>query len=66
MTLRKKILETLDQEKKLSMNEIAEHLGYARLTNTLREVLNEMIREGTIFYLYPEKPNSRNQKVCRH
>ena len=46
------------------MNELASELGYARLTNTMRNILHEMIKSGEICYLYPEKPKSRNQKIC--
>lgn len=47
----------------MSTNEIAYALGYKKLTDTLRAVVNEMIDIGELSYLYPNKPKSRNQKV---
>ena len=46
------------------MNELAAELGYAKLTNTLRRAVNDMLETGEIYYLYPDKLQSRNQKVC--
>ena len=43
--------------------EIAAALGYKRRTNALREVVNGMLEAGVATYLYPEKPNSRKQKI---
>ena len=62
--LRSAILAILHDQGNRSMNELAAELGYTRLTNTLREVLHEMLSSGEICYLYPEKPQSRNQKIC--
>lgn len=50
----------------MSSNEIASALGYKKITDTLREVINEMLASGDVFYLYPDKPKSRNQKICLH
>ena len=47
----------------MSTNEVASALGYKKLTDTLRSVVNEMIDSGEVSYLYPEKPKSRNQKI---
>jgi len=58
------IIATLNREGNLSMNEIAESLGYAALTNTVRDVVKELFKESMVAYLYPDKPRSRNQKVC--
>ena len=61
--LRQLTEEALRDKGELSMNELASELGYARLTNTLREVVHEMIDEGKAQYLYPDKPRSRNQRI---
>ena len=58
------ILETLREKGNLSMNELATQMGYARLTNTQRKIINEMLEAGEVRYLYPDKPKSRNQKIC--
>ena len=57
------IIELLNAQGDLSTNEIASALGYKRRTNTLRAVVTEMLENGEIAYLYPDKPNSRNQKI---
>lgn len=62
--IRELVLETLEREGNLSMNELAAALGYARLTNTMRDVVKEMLEAGEVAYLYPENPRSRNQKIC--
>lgn len=58
------IIELLNTQGNLSTNEIASALGYKRRTNTLRAVISEMLETGEVAYLYPDKPNSRNQKIC--
>ena len=45
------------------MNELAVELGYKNLNNTLRTVVKEMLESGEAEYLYPDKPNSRKQKI---
>ena len=62
--LRVMITKLLSEQGNMSANEIAAALGYKRLTNTLRTVVIEMLRSGEVVYLYPDKPNSRNQKLC--
>ena len=61
--LKKLVLEALKQKGDLSMNELAVELGYKSLNDTLRAVVKEMLEVGEVTYLYPDKPNSRNQKV---
>lgn len=46
------------------MSELAAELGYKSLNDTLRAVVKEMLEVGEVTYLYPDKPNSRNQKIC--
>ena len=58
------IIQLLKEQGNLSTNEIAVALGYRRLTNTLRAIVSEMLKTGEVVYLYPEKPKSRNQKIC--
>ena len=57
------IIEALIQKRELSMNELAVELGYKNLNNTLRTVVKEMLESGEAEYLYPDKPNSRKQKI---
>jgi ATP-dependent DNA helicase RecG len=57
------ILETLAQKGNKSANELAKELGYRRLNDTLRAVIGELLESGDIAYLYPDKPNCRNQKL---
>lgn len=62
--VRRLVLAILEQKDKLSMGELAAELGYARLNNTLRSVVKELREDGEVSYLYPDKPNSRKQKIC--
>ena len=58
------VLDILKKNGNMSSNEVAIALGYSKLTDTLREVISEMISSGDVTYLYPDKPRSRNQKIC--
>ena len=61
--LKKLIITVLRENGPMSMNELAAETGYAKLNNTMRDVIHEMIETGEVQYLYPDKPRSRNQKV---
>ena len=62
--LKEMIVGVLKTEGNLSMNEIAISLGYTKLTNTIRGIINDMIDTGEAAYLYPDAPRSRKQKIC--
>ena len=53
----------LEKDGGMSVNELASRIGYSRTTNTLREIVNDMVRAGEAEYLYPDKPTSRNQEI---
>ena len=61
--LREIVQSTLREKGPMSMNELAMEAGYAKLNNTMREVIHEMIDNGAAQYLYPDQPRSRNQKI---
>ena len=60
----KMVLKALAGGRKLSTNEVAAALGYKKTTDTLRSVVDSLIKAGKLAYLYPDKPRSRNQKLC--
>ena len=62
--IKKFVIEVLRNKGDLSTNEIAHVLGYKRRTDTLRDAISELLESGEVVYLYPDKPNSRNQKIC--
>ena len=62
--IRNLIIDALESGGNQSMNELASALGYAKLTNTVRNVINEMLEAGDVTYLYPDMPKNRNQKIC--
>ena len=62
--LRGLISDLLARQGNMSANEIAYVLGYKTLNNTVRAVVNDMLKSGEVTYLYPDKPKSRNQKIC--
>lgn len=47
----------------LSMRELSAQLGYAKLTDSVRLIVKEMIEKGEAEYLYPNKANNPNQKI---
>ena len=51
------------RQKELSMREIAAQLGYAKLTDTVRTIVKELLDSGVAEYSYPEKTNNPNQKI---
>ena len=61
--LRELALNALAEHESMSVSEIADTLGYKKASDSLRKVVKEMIESGEIVYLYPDKPNSRKQKV---
>ena len=58
------ILDALKKHGDLSTGELAEILGYKKLNDSIRSALKELLDAGTVHYLYPDKPNSRKQKIC--
>ena len=61
--IREEMLALLSHHEELSASEIASKLGYSKVTDTLRAVIGDLLSDGIIKYLIPEKPNSRNQKL---
>lgn len=62
--LKDEILAVLKQYGPLSANEAAVKLGYGKATSTVSKAVKELMEEGKIVYLEPEKVRSRNQKLC--
>lgn len=61
--IREEVLALLSSHKELSASEIASKLGYSKVTDTLRSIISDLLSDGTIKYLIPDKPTSRNQKL---
>ena len=62
--LKSLILTVLQEKGSLSVNQLSSELGYARRTPMIKQVIRQMIEDGELAYLYPDKPNSRRQKIC--
>ena len=45
------------------MREIAAQLGYAKLTDTVRTIVKELLENGEDEYSYPANTNNPNQKI---
>ena len=58
------IINILKEKGNMSTNEIASELGYKKLNDITRFVVNKLIESKNVAYLYPDKPRSRNQKLC--
>lgn len=58
------VVFALEQNGDLSSSELAAELGYTKVTAALAKAIKELMAEGAIAYLEPEKVRSRNQKLC--
>ena len=58
------ILGALEKNGEMSMGELSAKLGYKKLNDAIRNAVKELLDSGDVHYLYPDKPNSRNQKIC--
>lgn len=47
----------------LSARELSAQLGYAKLNDTVRSVVKELIDNGKAQYLFPDAANNPNQKI---
>lgn len=62
--LREQIIGLLKENGNMSTSELASSLGYKKTNDTMRDVINELLSSKKVVYLYPDKPKSRNQKIC--
>lgn len=62
--LKNLILTALEQNGNLSSSELAKAIGYSKVTDAVSRSIKELMAEGKIEYLEPEKKHSRNQKIC--
>lgn len=58
------ILNTLAQQGNLSSFELAQAMGYTKVTSTVSKAIRELIDEKKVIYLEPDKKHSKNQKLC--
>ena len=58
-----KIIETLENSKSMSANEIAKHIGYSKATDNVYKAVKELVDDGLVEYSDPDNLNSRNQKL---
>lgn len=58
------VLSTLEEKGNLSSKELAVEMGYAKLNASVVKAIKELMSEGRIVYLEPDKVRSRNQKIC--
>ena len=59
----KQLITVALRQDDLSMRELSAQLGYAKLTDSVRLIVKEMIEKGEAEYLYPDKANNPNQKI---
>lgn len=62
--LREQIIGLLKENGNMSTSELESSLGYKKTNDTMRDVINELLSSKKVVYLYPDKPKSRNQKIC--
>ena len=61
--LKELVVVALTENGNLSTSELASELGYTKVTSTLSKALKDLMAEGIVQYLEPEKVRSRNQKL---
>lgn len=62
--LKELAVAALREQGPLSTSELALALGYQKITSALYNGLKELMAEGVVRYSEPEKPRSKNQKLC--
>jgi len=58
------VIEALEREGDLSSTEIAIAIGYKKLTASVSNAIKDLMIDGKVVYLEPDKIHSRNQKIC--
>ena len=61
--LKELVVAALSERGHLSTSELASELGYTKVTSTLSKAIKELMEEGRVQYIEPEKLRSRNQKL---
>ena len=59
------IIDTLAKHGELSSSELAEVMGYTKITDALGKAIKQLLSSGRIQYLDPDNPRSRYQKLRR-
>jgi predicted HTH transcriptional regulator len=62
--IKKLIVQQLSDHGNMAARDLAFALGYAKLNASMSSVIQDMLIDGSLSYLYPDKPRSRNQKLC--
>lgn len=62
--IKKLIMDVLAQSGDLSSSELAAEMGYTKVTAGLARAVKELMAEGKVVYLEPDKKRTRNQKLC--
>ena len=62
--LREEVLNAIGKND-LSRSKLAKNLGYAKVTDNLRDIISELMNEGEISYTIPDNPTDKNQRLRR-
>lgn len=62
--IRAQILKVMNREGCISKHDLAVALGYKGVTGTFYKAVKQLMAEGRITYLYPDKPHASNQRLC--
>ena len=63
-TMEEKIVRMLAESGCMTLREISEKLEYSGINRRVRDCVLRMLEEGTVEYLYPDKPRSPKQRIC--
>lgn len=62
--IRAQIMDVMNREGCVSSHDLAVALGYPGMTGSFYKALKQLMAEGRIVYLYPDRIHASNQKLC--
>lgn len=62
--IKEMILEDLRRNGCSSSAIVSQRIGYSSVNNTFRRCVRELMDEGLLEYLYPDRPRDRRQRIC--
>ncbi len=63
-TMEERILSLLESRGCMSVAAICEALGYRSINKSVKACIDVMMADGTVAFLYPDKPRSPKQRIC--
>lgn len=64
MSMDEAILNLLESRGRMSILDISTALGYKGINRTVRSYISDLMDQGKVEFLYPDKPRSPKQRIC--